>query len=49
MIWEIYLSIFDTLTKVRTCGRGQHPGRMSRVGVEEFIFMSLVFSCFRAF
>ena len=22
----------DTFTKVRTCGRGQHPGRMSRVG-----------------
>ena len=33
MIWEIHLSIFDTFTKVRTCGRGQHPGRMSRVGV----------------
>ena len=24
---------FDTFTKVKTCGRGQHPGRMSRLGV----------------
>ena len=33
-----------------TCGRGQHPGRMSRVRVGGVIFMSLVFlSCFRAF
>ena len=32
MTWEIHLSNFDTFTKVRTCGRGQHPGRMSRVG-----------------
>ena len=23
---------FDTFTKVRTCGRGHHTGRMSRVG-----------------
>ena len=30
MIWEIHLGIFDTFTKVRTCG--QHPGIMSRVG-----------------
>ena len=29
MIWEI--QFFDTFTTVRTCG--QHPGRMSRVGV----------------
>ena len=31
MIWEIHLGIFDTFTKVRMCG--QHPGRMSMVGV----------------
>ena len=27
MIWEIYLGIFDTSTKMTTCG--QHPNRMS--------------------
>ena len=46
MIWEIHLSIFfDTFTKVRTCG--QHPGRMSRVGMGVVIFMSLVFFHFK--
>ena len=37
---------FDTFTKVRTYD--QHPGTMPRVGVG-VIFMSFVFSCFRAF
>ena len=35
---------FDTFTNVRTCGRGQHPGRMSRVGGDhngEKIFIAL--------
>ena len=33
MKWILYDTgnSFDTFTKVRTCGRGQHPGRMSRV------------------
>ena len=41
MIWEIHLGIFDTFTKVQTCG--QHSGMMSRLWVGWVIFMSLVF------
>ena len=33
---------FDTFTKVRTCGCGQHPGRMSRVGVLYFMYQSIL-------
>ena len=46
MIWELYLGIFDTFTKVRACG--QHPGRMLRVVLGGVIFMSLVFYMFQS-
>ena len=47
MIWEI-LGMFDTFTKLRTYG--QHPGRMSRMGVggRGLIFVSLVFYMFQS-
>ena len=34
MKWILYDMgvFFDTFTKVRTGGRGKHPGRVSRVG-----------------
>ena len=47
MIWEIHLGVFDTFTKVRTCGH--HPGRMSGVGLVGVIFMSLLFYMFKIF
>ena len=34
---------FDTFTKVRTCGRGQHPGRMSRAGGVIMVKKNLLF------